>query len=73
MLVEIVYGEDNGGLAQPVATAMALVGTQAGGVLLYRGDFEPNHTGALIYGVRVLPHHPAMLNKHELGLVRWAH
>jgi starch phosphorylase len=74
VLVEIVYGgDDGGGLTEPVATAMALVETQANGVLLYRGDFEPNHTGALVYGVRVLPHHPAMLNKHELGLVCWAY
>ncbi|HSN74202.1 MAG TPA: alpha-glucan family phosphorylase [Anaerolineae bacterium] len=71
--VEIVYGEDRGeALARPAGVAMALVESQANGLHLYRGDFEPNHTGALIYGVRVLPYHPAMLNKHELGLVLWA-
>lgn len=73
VLVEVVYGEDRGGaLAQPVATAMALGETRPDGVAIYRADFRPHHTGALVYGVRVLPYHPAMLNKHELGLALWA-
>ncbi len=73
VLVEIVFGEDRGGApAQPVDQAMALVERGANGVCLYRGDFKPGHTGALVYGVRVLPCHPAMLNKHELGLALWA-
>jgi starch phosphorylase len=73
VLVEIVYGEDRGEtLAQPAGVAMTLVESQTNGRHLYRGDFEPNHTGALIYGVRVLPYHPAMLNKHEMGLALWA-
>jgi starch phosphorylase len=73
VLVEIVYGEDRGeALARPADVAMARVDSQANGLHLYRGDFEPHHTGALIYGVRVLPYHPAMLNKHELGLALWA-
>jgi starch phosphorylase len=73
VLVEIVYGEDRGeALARPADVAMALAGSQANGLHLYRGDFEPNHSGALIYGVRVLPYHPAMLNKHEVGLALWA-
>jgi starch phosphorylase len=73
VLVEIVYGEDRGeAMAQPAGVAMSLAESQANGLHFYRGDFEPNHTGALIYGVRVLPYHPAMLNKHELGLALWA-
>jgi starch phosphorylase len=73
VLVEIVFGEDRGGApAQPVDQAMALVERGANGVCVYRGDFKPGHTGALVYGVRVLPCHPAMLNKHELGLALWA-
>ena len=73
VLVEIVFGEDRGGApALPMDQAMTLVGRGANGVFEYRGDFEPSHTGALVYGVRVLPWHPAMLNKHELGLALWA-
>lgn len=73
VLVEVVYGEDKGGsLARPNAVAMTLVDSDANGLHRYRGDFEPNHTGALVYGVRVLPYHPAMLDKHELGLALWA-
>ncbi|HNS03833.1 MAG TPA: alpha-glucan family phosphorylase [Anaerolineae bacterium] len=73
VLVEIVCGEDQGGaLAQPVVMAMTLGEAGPNGVHHYHGDLTPHHTGALIYGVRVLPHHPAMLNKHELGLACWA-
>jgi hypothetical protein len=32
----------------------------------------PRTTGALIYGVRVRPNHPDMLNPHETKLVTWA-
>ncbi|MFZ2362046.1 MAG: alpha-glucan family phosphorylase [Anaerolineae bacterium] len=71
--VEIVYGEDHGeALARPAHVVMTLAESAADGLYRYQGNFEPNHTGALIYGVRVLPYHPAMLNKHEMGLARWA-
>ena len=71
--VEIVYGDEQGGvLAGPKDTAMTLDHTDAQGVHHYVGHFAPDHTGALIYGVRVLPHHPDMLNKHDLALAVWA-
>jgi starch phosphorylase len=71
--VEIVYGDDQGaGISGPKSSAMTLTHTDAEGVHHYAGTFAPEHTGALIYGVRVLPHHPDLLNKHDLALVVWA-
>lgn len=71
--VEIVAGEDMGGQpARPQAVAMRLVGRDGQGVYHYEGAFVPHITGALVYGVRVRPQHPAMLNPHEMALVVWA-
>ena len=71
--VEIVCGDEQGGvLAGPKDTAMTLDHTDAEGVHHYVGAFAPDHTGALIYGVRVLPYHPDMLNKHDMALAVWA-
>ncbi len=40
----------------------------------YRFDLrlQPPESGSIAYGVRVLPNHPALGGKHEMGLVRWA-
>ncbi len=74
VLVEIVHGEDRGGgLAEPQDVAMTASGKAEKGLLLYTGEVQPQHTGAQIYGVRVLPYHTAMLNKHEMALALWAH
>ena len=73
VLVEIVHSEDHGGaLAKPQDVAMAADGKTEAGAVHYTGAFKPLQTGALIYGVRVMPHHPSLLNKHETGLATWA-
>lgn len=73
VLVEIVSGEDRGGaLARPVDAAMAWVEADAQGIQRYQGYLEPDRTGALVYGVRILPYHPDMLDKHEMALALWA-
>ena len=38
----------------------------------YTAEFIPESSGSLIYGVRVVPHHPTLPNPLELGLARWA-
>ena len=40
----------------------------------YRYDIrlKPGESGSVAYGVRVLPTHPALGGKHEMGLIRWA-
>jgi starch phosphorylase len=42
------------------------------GVLVYQGEWAPIHSGVLEVGVRVRPHHPALIHPHETGLTRWA-
>jgi starch phosphorylase len=71
--VEIVFGEELGDRPDnPQATPMSLVQRDRDGTYLYQGTFMPRTTGALIYGVRVRPNHPDMLNPHETKLVTWA-
>lgn len=73
VVVQIVYGEDMGGEpGHPRVAPMRLVTGSKDGIYHYKGEFKPHATGALIYGVRVLPQHPAMLNSHEMALVAWA-
>jgi starch phosphorylase len=40
----------------------------------YRFDLrlQPPGSGSIAYGVRVLPNHPALAGKHDMGLIRWA-
>ena len=38
---------------------------------LYRGTFTPTSSGQYSMGVRVRPHHDALINLYELGLSRW--
>jgi starch phosphorylase len=38
----------------------------------YRTRILPQSGGSFVYGVRVLPAHPALLDRHEMGLVHWA-
>jgi starch phosphorylase len=71
--VEIVFGEEMGDRPDnPQVAPMSLVKRERGGTYLYQGTFMPRTTGALIYGVRVRPDHPDMLNPHQTRLVTWA-
>ena len=38
----------------------------------YSGSLTAQHGGSLVYGVRVVPFHPELATKYELGLIRWA-
>ncbi|HOV61608.1 MAG TPA: alpha-glucan family phosphorylase [Candidatus Hydrogenedentes bacterium] len=38
----------------------------------YRGEVPCRQTGQLGFTIRVLPNHPDLFNKHELGLICWA-
>jgi hypothetical protein len=40
--------------------------------LRYEGGVEVEHGGNIVYGVRMLPASPALVNKFDLGLVQWA-
>ena len=69
--VEIVYGFQDGadGLTDE---PMQLTGRDQDGAYLYRGLLSPTSSGQLIYGVRIVPVHPDLFNKHEMALARWA-
>ncbi|HOK90842.1 MAG TPA: alpha-glucan phosphorylase, partial [Candidatus Hydrogenedentes bacterium] len=38
----------------------------------YRGEVPCKQTGQLGFTIRILPDHPDLFNKHELGLICWA-
>ncbi len=71
--VELVWGQDdNGRMRNPVVIPMEPGERLADGRQSYRTRFTPDRNGALIYGVRVRPHHPGLPNANELGLMCWA-
>jgi starch phosphorylase len=73
VVVELVSARDDDGRLVEVAVApLEDSGAGTDGRRVYRGQLTPHAGGSLVYGVRVLPVHHALLRKHELGLVRWA-
>jgi starch phosphorylase len=68
----MVYGEarDDQVVAQH-ALPMNYMRKELDGSLRYELKMQPPESGSIAYGVRVLPNHPALANKHEMGLVRW--
>jgi starch phosphorylase len=71
--VEVVYGrDDDGKMRDPVVQRMEPDGREDNGNYRYRVQLSPNTGGSFIYGVRVLPTHPALPDRHEIGLVLWA-
>jgi len=39
---------------------------------LYRGEVMPPEAGRFGFTVRILPHHPLLMDSHALGLIHWA-
>ncbi|NCC25549.1 MAG: glycosyltransferase family 1 protein [Deltaproteobacteria bacterium] len=39
---------------------------------IYAGKLRPDNSGRYGFTVRVLPHHPLLLDPHSLGLIHWA-
>ena len=39
---------------------------------LFTGEVMPIEAGRFGYTVRILPHHPLLLDSHSLGLIKWA-
>lgn len=73
VLVEVVYGHDEDGhLIGSIYQPMEQDGQESDGAYRYRTRLLPQSGGSFVYGVRVLPTHPALLDRHEMGLVRWA-
>ncbi|MBI2892654.1 MAG: alpha-glucan family phosphorylase [Deltaproteobacteria bacterium] len=74
IVVETFTGKLDGrsDLGEPDAIQMALEEDLGGGRFRYAGQIRCRATGAHAYTVRVVPYHPALSHKLEVGLVRWA-
>lgn len=72
--VELLSARDEDGkMSEPKVITMEKVsGPDNNGLYSYSGERIADTGGSLVFGVRVLPSHPALLSKHEMGLVRWA-
>ncbi|MEO6889106.1 MAG: alpha-glucan family phosphorylase [Ktedonobacteraceae bacterium] len=71
--VELVYGETN--KEHPAAQhslPMQYTRQELDGSYRYDSRLQPAESGSMVYGVRVLPNHPALSSKHDMGLIRWA-
>lgn len=71
--VEIVWGGRKDEAIDDVQVVpMQPAGALPGGLLRYNGAVRFEGKGRFGYGVRILPAHPALCNRHEMGLVKWA-
>ncbi len=71
--VELVYGDANDELVAIQHTLpMKYTRQELDGSYRFDLRLQPPESGSIAYGVRVLPNHPALGGKHEMGLVRWA-
>src|SRR6266702_2376519 len=72
LTVELVYGEaTNDNIVIQHALPMEYVKNELDSSFSYQLHLKPPTSGSIAYGVRVLPNHPALAGKHEMGLIRW--
>ncbi|GLV57064.1 alpha-1,4 glucan phosphorylase [Dictyobacter sp. S3.2.2.5] len=71
--VELVYGETQEEVAIPTYTLpMEYVKRENDGSYRYDIQLKPDESGSIAYNIRVIPSHPSLTDKYELGLIRWA-
>ncbi len=71
--VELVYGEVNDEQTQPqYALPMNFTKRELDGSYRYDIHLTPTETGSIAYNIRVVPAHPELSEKYEMGLIRWA-
>ncbi len=71
--VELVVGRDeNWEVIETGAVELRRQSPDGAEPYVYAGSITTQHGGSLVYGVRVVPFHPDLATKYELGLVRWA-
>jgi glycogen phosphorylase len=73
ILVEIYAGplDYEGRFSTRQTTPMHPVGPITDGWQTYEGKAAPDQAGRYGYTVRILPHHPLLLDPHSLGLIHW--
>ena len=70
--VELVFGEaTNENIVIQNALPMEYVKKELDSSYSYQLHLTPPTSGSIAYGVRVLPNHPALISKHQMGLIRW--
>ncbi len=71
--VELVAGRDTNGAPSDVRIfPMERVGKVEDTLYRYAGRIQPDVSGSLVYGVRVVPAHAGLPQPYALGLARWA-
>jgi len=72
--VEIYSGpvDYDGKFFQRETTIMQPSENTPDGWQVFRGEVMPVEAGRFGYTVRILPHHPLLLDSHSLGLIKWA-
>jgi alpha-glucan phosphorylases len=71
--VELVYGTTDNEQALPQYTLpLQYVKRENDGSYRFDIKFKPDKSGSIIYNIRVIPTHPSLTEKYELGLIRWA-
>ena len=72
--VEIYSGpvDYDGKFSQRETTIMQAGQTLEDGWQEFRGEVMPVEAGRFGFTVRILPHHPLLLDSHSLGLIKWA-
>ncbi len=72
LAVELVFGEaTNENIVIQNALPMEYVKKEPDSSYSYQLHLTPPTSGSIAYGVRVLPNHPALVSKHQMGLIRW--
>ena len=61
-----------GKFSQRETTIMQPSGALQDGWQEFRGEVMPIEAGRFGFTVRILPHHPLLLDSHSLGLIKWA-
>src|SRR5450432_2228622 len=71
--VELVYGTVKDELAEAQHTIpMTYIRRELDGSYRYEIHLQPPESGSIAYNVRVVPCHPELSEKYDLGLIRWA-
>ena len=72
--VELVYGDanDERGATAQYPIPMTYTKRENDGSFHYDAQLRPEKSGSIAYNVRVIPKHPGLTEKYEMGLIRWA-
>ena len=72
--VELVYGDANNEREASAqhSIPMSYTKRELDGSYRYDAQLKPAESGSIAYNVRVVPTHPGLTEKYEMGLIRWA-